>query len=154
MSSKSGKKLTKQEELLLQDFSRNVSTKSSALFYGNAVIVSIIPICKWHMLFFLPRQRPLCNFREGWIRWAELIGWADPLTVVNGWSNMADPTSETGGWSISLSGWSTALPHNSWCGWSTTHIELGGWSTPVLHLIWLIYYLNQKMVADLLPTSY
>jgi len=50
MSSKSGKKLTKQEELLLQDFSRNVSTKSSALFYGNAVIVSIIPICKWHML--------------------------------------------------------------------------------------------------------
>lgn len=39
-----GKKLTKQEELLLQDFSRNVTTKSSALFYGNAVIVSAIPI--------------------------------------------------------------------------------------------------------------
>ena len=39
------KKLTKQEELLLQDFSRNVSTKSSALFYGNALIVSAIPIC-------------------------------------------------------------------------------------------------------------
>ncbi|KAI0237513.1 Translocon-associated protein subunit gamma [Lamellibrachia satsuma] len=38
------KKLTKQEELLLQDFSRNVSTKSSALFYGNAFIVSAIPI--------------------------------------------------------------------------------------------------------------
>ena len=55
MSSKSGKKLTKQEELLLQDFSRNVSTKSSALFYGNAVIVSIIPICKLQL--FLPRQR-------------------------------------------------------------------------------------------------
>merc|ERR1711972_719101 len=31
-------------ELLLQDFSRNVSTKSSALFYGNAFIVSAIPI--------------------------------------------------------------------------------------------------------------
>jgi len=29
---------------LLQDFSRNVSTKSSALFYGNALIVSAIPI--------------------------------------------------------------------------------------------------------------
>ena len=41
------KKLTKQEELLLQDFSRNVSTKSSALFYGNAFIVSAIPICKF-----------------------------------------------------------------------------------------------------------
>ncbi|CAN7943748.1 unnamed protein product [Ixodes pacificus] len=38
------KKLTKEEELLLQDFSRNVSTKSSALFYGNAFIVSAIPI--------------------------------------------------------------------------------------------------------------
>lgn len=37
---------TKEEEILLQDFSRNVSTKSSALFYGNAFIVSIIPLCK------------------------------------------------------------------------------------------------------------
>ncbi|XP_074661839.1 translocon-associated protein subunit gamma-like [Tubulanus polymorphus] len=39
-----GKKLTREEELLLQDFSRNVTTKSSALFYGNAFIVSAIPI--------------------------------------------------------------------------------------------------------------
>lgn len=38
---------TKEEELLLQDFSRNVSTKSSALFYGNAFIVSVIPICTY-----------------------------------------------------------------------------------------------------------
>jgi len=37
-------KLSREEELLLQDFSRNVSTKSSALFYGNALIVSSIPI--------------------------------------------------------------------------------------------------------------
>jgi translocon-associated protein subunit gamma len=41
-----GKKLTREEEILLQDFSRNVSTKSSALFYGNALIVSALPICK------------------------------------------------------------------------------------------------------------
>merc|ERR1739844_398771 len=34
----------KEDELLLQDFSRRVSTKSSALFYGNAFIVSAIPI--------------------------------------------------------------------------------------------------------------
>lgn len=40
-------KLSREEELLLQDFSRNVSTKSSALFYGNALIVSTIPICKF-----------------------------------------------------------------------------------------------------------
>jgi len=38
------KGFTKEEELLLQDFSRNVSTKSSALFYGNSFIVSAIPI--------------------------------------------------------------------------------------------------------------
>lgn len=38
---------TKEEEILLQDFSRNVSTKSSALFYGNAFIVSIIPLCEY-----------------------------------------------------------------------------------------------------------
>ena len=40
------KALSKEEELLLQDFSRNVSTKSNALFYGNAFIVSAVPICK------------------------------------------------------------------------------------------------------------
>ncbi len=39
------KDLTKEEELLLKDASRNVSTKSSALFYGNAAIVAAIPIC-------------------------------------------------------------------------------------------------------------
>ncbi|XP_018901124.1 translocon-associated protein subunit gamma [Bemisia tabaci] len=33
-----------EEELLLQDFSRNVSPKFQALFYGNAFIVSSIPI--------------------------------------------------------------------------------------------------------------
>ena len=38
----------KEEELLLQDFSRRVSAKSSALFYGNAFIVSGMAniICK------------------------------------------------------------------------------------------------------------
>jgi translocon-associated protein subunit gamma len=43
MASKA-KQFTREEELLLQDFSRNVSTKSNALFYGNAFIVSAIPI--------------------------------------------------------------------------------------------------------------
>merc|ERR1711973_658817 len=33
-------KLTKEDELLLADFSRGVSAKSSALFYGNSIIVS------------------------------------------------------------------------------------------------------------------
>merc|ERR1711941_52681 len=40
-----GKKgFSKEDELLLQDFSKNVGTKSSALFYGNAFIVSAIPV--------------------------------------------------------------------------------------------------------------
>ena len=39
-----GKKFSKEDELLLQDFSRGVSAKSSALFYGNALIVSSIPV--------------------------------------------------------------------------------------------------------------
>ncbi|PIK55883.1 putative translocon-associated protein subunit gamma [Apostichopus japonicus] len=44
MPSSGGKKFTREEELLLQDFSRNISTKSSALFYGNALIVAALPI--------------------------------------------------------------------------------------------------------------
>lgn len=43
MSKLQNKGFTKEEELLLQDFSRNVSTISSALFYGNAFIVSAVP---------------------------------------------------------------------------------------------------------------
>ena len=38
------KKLTQEEEVLLQDFSRTVSTKSQALFYGNALIVACLPL--------------------------------------------------------------------------------------------------------------
>lgn len=52
MQSSSG--FTKEEELLLQDFSRNVSTKSSAIFYGNAFIVSATPICKSQTLLRSP----------------------------------------------------------------------------------------------------
>ena len=44
MVSGKGGRLTKEDELILQDFSKNVSTKSSALFYGNALIVSAIPV--------------------------------------------------------------------------------------------------------------
>jgi len=44
MAPKSGTKMTREEELLLEGFNKNVSTKSSALFYGNALIVSVIPV--------------------------------------------------------------------------------------------------------------
>ncbi len=36
----------RDEDILLRDFSRNVTTKSWALFSGNAAVVSAIPICK------------------------------------------------------------------------------------------------------------
>lgn len=47
MAPKGTNKQQSEEDLLLQDFSRNLSAKSTALFYGNALIVSAIPICKY-----------------------------------------------------------------------------------------------------------
>ena len=44
VSGKGSGKLSKEDELLLQDFSKNVSSKSCALFYGNALIVSAVPV--------------------------------------------------------------------------------------------------------------
>lgn len=49
-----GKSLTKEEELLLQDFSRDVSKKSSLLFYGNALLVAVLPLCKFKIESSLP----------------------------------------------------------------------------------------------------
>jgi len=52
-------KLTKEEELLLQDFSRNVTTKSSVMFYGNALIVSAIPVWLfWRIHQMEPTETP------------------------------------------------------------------------------------------------
>lgn len=44
MAPKTGGKITREEELLLEGFNKNVSTKSSALFYGNGFIVSALPV--------------------------------------------------------------------------------------------------------------
>ena len=44
MSKAKSKGFSKEDELLLQDFSKSVSGKSSALYYGNALIVSAIPM--------------------------------------------------------------------------------------------------------------
>merc|ERR1712116_61202 len=57
------KALSKEEELLLQDFSRNVSTKSNALFYGNAFIVSAVPIWLfWRIHLMDPLSSYLVSF--------------------------------------------------------------------------------------------
>ncbi|XP_034249325.1 translocon-associated protein subunit gamma [Thrips palmi] len=53
---------TREEELLLQDFSRNVSTKSSALFYGNAFIVSAIPIWLFWRIHMIDLYASLISF--------------------------------------------------------------------------------------------
>ena len=50
MAPKGSSKQQSEEDLLLQDFSRNLSAKSTALFYGNALIVSAIPICEYQEL--------------------------------------------------------------------------------------------------------
>lgn len=41
-----GGKMTKEEERLLLESSRQVSGTASALFYGNAFIVSALPLCE------------------------------------------------------------------------------------------------------------
>lgn len=65
MSKKDKQAFTKEEELLLQDFSRNVSTKSSALFYGNAFIVSAIPICEYYTKFYVKLINKLFSCVQG-----------------------------------------------------------------------------------------
>ena len=39
-------KMTKEEERLLLESSRQVTGTTSALFYGNAFIVSALPVCE------------------------------------------------------------------------------------------------------------
>ena len=39
-------KMTKEEERFLLENSRQVTNTASALFYGNAFIVSVLPICE------------------------------------------------------------------------------------------------------------
>ena len=51
MAPKGSNKQQSEEDLLLQDFSRNLSAKSTALFYGNALIVSAIPICEYQRVW-------------------------------------------------------------------------------------------------------
>lgn len=57
--SKENSGFTKEEELLLQDFSRNVSTKSNALFYFNGFFVSAIPICKYKSFEIFLKNFPI-----------------------------------------------------------------------------------------------
>ncbi|UXI15250.1 Ski oncogene [Sarcoptes scabiei] len=44
MTNSSKKMLTREEELLLQDFSCKISRKAMILFYGIALVVSVVPL--------------------------------------------------------------------------------------------------------------
>lgn len=48
-----GAKFTKEEELLLQDFSRNIPKKTSLLLYSNAVFVAAIPIWLYVRIYMM-----------------------------------------------------------------------------------------------------
>ncbi|GLH05282.1 Translocon-associated protein subunit gamma [Gryllus bimaculatus] len=61
-SGKQPKSFTREEELLLQDFSRNVTTKSSALFYGNALIVTSIPIWLFYRIHMIDVYSSIISF--------------------------------------------------------------------------------------------
>lgn len=45
-SNSSTMKLTKEEEILLEQYGRTPSNKSKKLIYGNALLVASAPICK------------------------------------------------------------------------------------------------------------
>jgi hypothetical protein len=51
MSNQRSSSAARDEDILLRDYSRNVTTKSWALFSGNAAVVSAIPICKSSYIF-------------------------------------------------------------------------------------------------------
>ena len=55
-------KFTQEEELLLQDFSRNVSKKNCLIFYIYAFVVSAIPICKYPCRFCLKVMYYVCSY--------------------------------------------------------------------------------------------
>ncbi len=46
-----GEKMT-EEEMILLESSKHVSMATSALFYGNAFIVSVLPLCKQNIMIF------------------------------------------------------------------------------------------------------
>lgn len=45
-------KLTREEEILLERYGKVSSTKSNKLIYGNALLVTLTPICEFHCYIF------------------------------------------------------------------------------------------------------
>ncbi|VDM97298.1 unnamed protein product [Thelazia callipaeda] len=51
--SKTTQKLSKEDELLLKDFSAAVSAKGSALFYGNSSVIAIAPLYLYYGIYLM-----------------------------------------------------------------------------------------------------
>ncbi|VIO93850.1 Uncharacterized protein BM_BM6435 [Brugia malayi] len=62
MSKGAGQKLSKEDELLLKDFSAAVSAKGSALFYGNSTVIAIAPLYLFHGIHQM-------EVTDSWIIW-------------------------------------------------------------------------------------
>ena len=76
MKTNTKKGFSKEDELLLQDFSKNVSTKSSALFYGNAFIVSAVPIWLFWRLHHMDPVSSALLFAVGTLAATWLVAFA------------------------------------------------------------------------------
>ncbi|MCP9262116.1 Translocon-associated protein subunit gamma [Dirofilaria immitis] len=62
MSKGAGQKLSKEDELLLKDFSAAVSAKGNALFYGNSTVIAIAPLYLFHGIHQM-------EIADSWIVW-------------------------------------------------------------------------------------
>merc|ERR1711953_88893 len=71
-----GKKLTQEEEVLLQDFSRTVSKKSQALFYGNALMVALLPLWLFWKVHLMDPMTYAALFTGGTLVSAYLVAYA------------------------------------------------------------------------------
>jgi len=69
-------KLTQEEEVLLQDFSRTVSKKSQALFYGNALMVAVLPLWLFWKVHLMDPMTYAALFVMGTLVSAYLIAFA------------------------------------------------------------------------------
>merc|ERR1712179_398582 len=69
-------KLTNEEELLLQDFSRTVSRKSQALLYVNALMVSVLPLWLFYKVHMMDPMTYAALFIGGTLASAYCIAYA------------------------------------------------------------------------------
>ncbi|MFH4975002.1 hypothetical protein AB6A40_001711 [Gnathostoma spinigerum] len=60
--SKASQKLSKEDEMLLKDFSAAVSTKGNLLFYGNSTVITIAPLYLFYGIYQM-------DVTDSWMVW-------------------------------------------------------------------------------------